>query len=311
MTTACSCNYGLGNSKHPNCVPLMGVTHSLIFVPYFTSAGVKNGIDLTTANLDETYFEALTNQADRSLRWRPVNTGKKMESVVITRADAKYKEYPSGESYFIQSGQKTFEAVLPKAGYGFIRFIDSARCEKMGVFIVDRDGNLVGNGKTANMLYPFRIADQSINADAMAAQDGEVPEIKLRFNFDSTEDDADIQLIESTEMSYDVRDLEGLYDAFGVFSTITATGFVVDIRTHFGTAKNPNRVTGLEIGDFVLTNRGTGATITITTVTESSVTAGIYTFVTPSQTSGHKLKLSFTLAGYDSNELSKTEILIP
>jgi hypothetical protein len=289
----------------------MGVTHTLIFVPYFTSAGVKNGITLSSANLDQTYFEALTNQADRSLRWRPVNTGKKMESVSITRADAKYKEYPSGESYFIQSGQKTFEAVLPQAGYGLVRFFDSARCEKMGVFIVDRDGNLVGNGKTAGILYPFRIADQSINADVMHAQDGEVPEVKVRFNFDSTEDDADIQLIESSEMSYDVRNLEGLYDAFGVFTTISATGIVVDVRTHYGTAKNPNRVTGLEVGDYVLTNRGSGATVTITSVTESSVTPGIYTFVIPSQTSGHKLKLSFTLAGYDSNELSKQEILIP
>jgi len=289
----------------------MGVTHTLIFVPYFTSAGVKNGIDLSSANLDQTYFEALVNQADRSLRWRPVNTGKKMENVAIVRADAKYKEYPSGESYFIQSGQKTFEAVLPTAGYGYVRFFDSARCEKMGVYIVDRDGNLVGNGKTAGYLYPFRVADQSINADAMHAQDGEVPEIKLRFNFDSTEDDADIQLIESTEMSYDVRNLEGLYDVFGVFSSITATGIVVDLRTHFGTAKNPNRVTGLEVGDFVLTNKGTGVAVTITSVTESTVTPGIYTFVIPSQTSGQKLKLSFTLTGYDSNELSKQDILIP
>jgi hypothetical protein len=289
----------------------MGVTHTLIFVPYFTSAGVKNGINLETANLDQTYFEALTANADRSLRWRPVNTGKKLESVVINRAESKYKEYPSGESYFIQSGQKTFEAVLPKAGYGMIKFFDSARCEQMGVYIVDRDGNLVGNGKTANFLYPFRVADQSIDAYAKAAQDGEVPEVMLKFNFDSTEDDAHIQLIEASEMSYDVRNLQGLYDAFGVFSSITATGFVVDVRTPYGTAKNPNRVTGLVIGDFVLTNRGTGATVTITTVTESTVTPGIYTFVIPSQTSGHKLKLSFTETGYDSNELSKQVILIP
>src|SRR5690349_2889586 len=113
MTKACSCDYGLGNSKHPSCVPLMGVAHSLIFVPYFADDGTKNGIDLSSADLDQTYFEALINQTDRSLRWRPVNTGKRMEEVKINRATPKVKTYSSGSTYFIQSGEKTFEGILP------------------------------------------------------------------------------------------------------------------------------------------------------------------------------------------------------
>ena len=310
MTTACSCNYGLGNSKTPSCVPLMGVTHTLIFVPYFTSAGVKNGINLSTADLDSTYFSALTAQSDRALRWRPVNTGKKFESVNINRSEAKYKEYESGERYFIQSGSKSFEGVLPHAPTGLIKFFDSARCEKMGVFIVDRDGNLVGNMSTAGYLYPFRVADQSINADFMHAKDGDLAEVKIRFGFDSTEDDGDIGLIENTEMSYDVRLLEGLYDTYGSFTSITATGWILDHRTNYGTAKNPNRVTGMVLGDFTLINRASGASIVITTVTESTVTPGVYTFVIPS-TAAAKLKLSFTYAGYDSNQLSTQVIETP
>lgn len=310
MTTACSCNLGFGNSKHPNCEPLMGVTHTLIFVPTFTSAGVKNGINLSTADLDSGYFTGLTGQADSALRWRPVNTGKRMQEVDINRAESKYKQYASGDSFFIQSGEKTFRAILPMAGVGMVKFLDSARCEKMSVFIVDRGGNLIGNKKTPGFLYPFRIADQSIDSYVTHPKDNEVQEVHVRFEFDSTEEDADIGMIEASEMSYDVRDLEGLYDAYGVFSSITATGFVVDLRTHYGSVKNPNRVTGMTDSDFEVINRANGNSVSITSVTESTVTPGIYTFVIAS-TAAAKLKLTATYAGYDFAQLSNTVIETP
>jgi hypothetical protein len=311
MTAACSCNVGLGNTGHPNCPSIGGVTHSLIFVPYFTSAGVKNGINLSTATLDSTYFNALTAQSDRMLRWRPVNTGKPMEEVDINRAEAKYKTFPSGQKYYVQDGEKTFKATLPLADPGLVKFFDSMRCEKVGVFVVDREGNLIGNKGTAGYLYPFRVADGTADSYFMHPKDGEVTTQMLRFDFDMTERDGDIGMIEATDMSYDVKLLTGLYDVYGEFSSITTTGFIVDLRTYFGSASSPNRVTGMVSGDFVLTNRGTGATITITSVTENTVTAGIYTFVIPAQTSGHKLKLTATETGYDFNVLSTYKILIP
>ncbi len=289
----------------------MGVAHSLIFVPYFASDGTKNGIDTTSADLDQTYFEALVNQTDRSLRIRPINTGKRMEEVKIVRAASKMKTYSSGSTYFIQSGEKTWEALLPLASYGLINFFNSARCEKVGVYVVTRDGALVGNGGTPNFLYPFRVQDQSLDCYEMPADDGKPSELMLRFTFDSTENDESINLIEESSMSYDVRLLEGLYDAYGVFSDITAGGWVVDIRTYFGTVLNPNRVEGMVDTDFDLTDRGTGAPVTIDSVTESTVSPGIYTFVISGAASGDKLKLSFVYAGYDSNRLEGQVIELP
>lgn len=310
MTTVCSCNLGLRNSKHPGCEPLMGVAHTLIFVPTFTSAGVKNGINLASADLDSAYFSALTANSDSALRWRPVNTGKRMQEVDINRTESKYKQYASGDSFFIQSGEKTFKAILPAAGTGFVKFLDSARCEKVSVFIVDRGGNLIGNKGTSGFLYPFKISDQSIDSYVTHPKDNEIQEVHLRFDFDSTEEDGDIGMIEASEMSADVRQLEGLYDAYGVFSSITATGLVVDIRTHYGSAKNPNRVTGMVDTDFDLINRATAGAVSITSVTESTVTPGVYTFVFAS-TAAAKLKLVGTYAGYDFAEMSNYVIETP
>lgn len=306
MTTACSCNYGLGNSKSIGCQPIMSVTHGLIFVPTYTSTGTLNKINLSSAQLDQAEFEALTANASRYLRWRPV-VSQPFEEVELTRADSKYDSYPSGRSYFVHSGPKTFKAKLIKAGPGMINFFDSARCEQVSVYIVDINGALVGNTSEAGYLRPFKILKESIDAIQMNATDDKSASCVLRFEFDSTEEDSDVGLIEANEMSYDVKLLTGLYDVKAVFSSITSTGFVADIRTFYGTALNPNRVTGMLVGDFTLHNRATGVAITITSVTESTITPGVYTFVIPTNAT-KLLKLNATLTGYDFNIMS-TQIL--
>lgn len=306
MTIACSCNYGLGNSKTPNCEPLAGVAHGLIFVPTYTSAGVTNKLNLSTFDFDQTAFEALCANSDRYLRWRPL-VSRKMEEVEINRADAKMKSFASGSKYFIQDGEMTFKAFLPKLGPGMVNFLDSARCDKVSVYIVDRNGALVGNTSEAGYLRPFRIADHTLDGQFKWAKDDDIAGSMIRFDFDGTESDSDIGIIEASEMSYDIKLLTGLYDVRGVFSSITSTGFVVDLQAYAGKPLNPTRVTGMVITDFTLTNRATAAAITITTVTESTVTPGVYTFVIPTNAS-KKLKLNGTYTGYDFNILS-TQIL--
>lgn len=301
----------MGNTASPNCPAIMDIAHSIIVVPYASSAGVRNGINLSSFNFTQAEFDALCAQSDRSLRWRPVNTGHMLENVEDERDDDKYKEYPSGSKYFVQDGMRHFKAIIPKADVSLQKFFDSTRCEKVGVYVVGRDGQLMGNKGTNGYLYPFRVLDNSMGAKFVKPKDGEIQELMVMFDFDSLESDDDIGMINLDEMQGDPRTLAGLYDAYGIFSSITTTGFVVDLRTYVGSPLNPNRVTGLLIGGFTLTNRNTGATITITSVTENAVTPGIYTFVIPAQTSGHKLKLVFTKTGYDSNVLSTYKIIIP
>lgn len=313
MTTACSCNYGLGNSKSIGCQPIMSVTHGLIFVPTYTSTGTLNKINLSTAQLDQAEFEALTANASRYLRWRPV-VSQPFEEVELTRADSKYDSYPSGRSYFVHSGSKTFKAKLINAGPGMIRFFDSARCEQVSVYIVDINGALVGNTSEEGYLRPFKVVKYSIDAVQIHATDDKNSACVLRFEFDPTEEDADVGLVAANEMSYDIKLLTGLYDVKVLFKDVTAIDFIADIRTFYGTALNPNRVTGLDIGDFVLTNTYTGLASAITTVNEDSYTPGIYYFsFNVPLPSGDKFVLSVDTpqAGYDFTLMGATILTIP
>lgn len=310
MATTCSCNVGFGNSKVPGCQPIASVAHGLIFVPTFDSTGARNQIDLTST-LNTAYFDALIAQSDQSKRWRPF-TSVKMQNVKLERGESQYETFDSGDQVFIQSGDKKFTAVLPRVSPSVIKFFDSGRCNKISAFVVDVEGNLIGNAGTDGYLRPFEITDQSIDAREIPAQDKSSQKIEVRFTFAKTEEDGDIGMITASELAgVDPRTFVGLYDVSGIFSSITTTGFVVDLRTHYGTPLNPIRCEGLVKADFVLTNRGTGATITITTTTENAVTPGKYTFVIPSQTSGHTLKLTFTKAGFNSDELGSQIITIP
>eukprot|EP01045_Picozoa_sp_COSAG04_P046060 COSAG04_NODE_16474_length_498_cov_0.593985_2_plen_42_part_01 len=40
---SCDCNAGLSNTGVPNCVPVQGITSSLILVPLMANDGTKNG----------------------------------------------------------------------------------------------------------------------------------------------------------------------------------------------------------------------------------------------------------------------------
>ena len=85
--TGCNCNVGLSNTGRPNCVPIFGITSSLILVPIFDNDGVKNGIDLSTTLPT---WASLVNQADASKRWFPLP---EFENVELPKAEiAKPKE---------------------------------------------------------------------------------------------------------------------------------------------------------------------------------------------------------------------------
>jgi hypothetical protein len=107
-------------------------------------------------------------------------------------------------------------------------------------------------------------------------------------------------------------DFSGLLDINGtVVGTPTTTGFVMKITTDYGSALNPEPVTGLVLADFDLYNDTGAASVTPTSVTESP--SGTYTFVIPSQTSGDDMTLTLAsgVTGYDDTDLESATISIP
>lgn len=307
--TPCDCDYGLSNSGKPNCTPIENVTYSLIIVPTYDSSGVRNSI-LLTDTLDSTYFTDRLNAGrsgatltDRNQRWFPLP---KMFSVEDNRADSKFETLDGDVNFFVEKGARTFTSVMPKIPAAYLKKIDGYRCNDISAYIIDIDGKLVGNGETSGYLFPFRLDNETWDTNYMKSNTApSVQKLSLTFSYDKREFDGDIKLIDSDEMSVDVRNLNGLLDVNATAATsITTTGFVTSLTYDYGTAANALKFKGGLLADFTLYNETTSSSVVISSVTESP--DGTYTFVYAAQTSADILSLNLVKDGFEMAELSIT-----
>jgi len=106
----------------------------------------------------------------------------------------------------------------------------------------------------------------------------------------------------------------GLIDVnAGTPANVSTTGFEVQLNTPFGGVTSPIPAEGLGLADFEVFNNTASASVTITSVTESSVTEGLYTFVIPAQTAADELIVTNTsVSPLTKNfDLNKFTVTIP
>lgn len=302
-----NCNIG-GSNTGQSCVPIMRVQKKIFLVPTFDSTGVANEIDLTQT-LNEAYFVARVNDTDASQRWYPLP---EMKNIVDERGDSLYQTFEDGSKVFISQGTRTFNGLIVGADAApqMVGKITSHRGVGMSIFIVDKEKNLIGKvGSSATKLAPIELEADSIDAKFIKTIDTAIQAIQVSFDVHMNEDDADLRMIQSTEMSYDISRLRGLIDVDSTIDNKSTEGFEVTLTTDGGTPITPVLCKGLVIGDFALYNVTDTAPIAITSVTESP--AGVYTFVIPTQTSADVLRLTPTKSGYDFTDVIANTITIP
>lgn len=302
----CDCNMTLSN-QGTGCVPLTSVIVKLIPVPTFDSTGVRNGIDLTTATLNEAFFTALINQSDASKRWYPLPS---MKNVTSPRADAVVETFDDGTSQFVTEGAKTFDGiVVGRDANPMVKAqMDSIRCGEISVYGVDKNGSLYGSiSSDGTMFYPTRIDSQSFQAILQGATGTTVQKLNVKFNYHPDENDGDLRMITADELggSY-LLTTKGLIEVTMVFSSLSTTGVVVKMKTPFGTQLNPVLKKGLLVANFISSvgaatskarNVTDGSDISITSVTEDS-TGGTYTLAWTAQTSADVVAILATATGY-------------
>jgi hypothetical protein len=302
--STCKCNLSLGNTGQPNCEPVANATKKIIVVPYFDSLGNINSID-TTATLNKAFFDALTNQVDGSKRWFPLP---QIKNVTDEKGDSVFETFEDATMSFIREGVRTFKGIMPKQTPTFLGKIKNYRCSEVGVFLVDKDGNLIGSSIVAGKMNPIRIDAATWNAVLVKGTDTTIQKIMLGFQFHLDELDENLNMILSSEIGISVISLTGLLDVYATATGISTTGFTAKLTTDYGSPITPIKVKGLIITDFALFNVSTSAAITITSVVEN---AGVYTFVFPAQASGNILRLTPTKAGFDFSNVVTTVIAVP
>lgn len=310
MATVCSCGtLGFSNTGTPGCQTIASVARKLIFVPYFNEAGDVNSIALSPAPaLDKAWFDAKI-VADADKRWYPTPL---IDNVVDERGDDITEGLDSGKEIFIQEGQRTFTGVMIKQSTTFLGKLKSMRCGSLGVFIIDKEGNLIGSINAAgDELQPIRVDENTFSPNLMKTTDTTVQKIQLKFTFSDIEADEDLKMILASEMSYDALLLKGLLDINSSATTGTAaTGFTTALTLDYGSALNPKKVEGLTITDLIAYNVTDSAAITLDSVTESPAGTYVIDWTSDPQTVADEVELRIDSSANTAYEIKANTVTL-
>jgi hypothetical protein len=293
MSLGCNCDTGLSNTGQPSCVTLQSVTSKIIQVPLIANDGTVNRISLTTA-ITPTTFSLLVNQTDASKRWYPLPN---VENVELAKADTQFEEANSGRKAFLRQGIRSFAGELwaTSGTPQFLGKLQSDRCVKFGIYIVDVNGNLVGS-KQGDYLYPITVDNNSWDPKFMFATDTTINKIMLGFDFDRLFDESTMWMITATEGQVDFNTLTGLLDVnFSTPTQVSGVSINFNAFLSYGTAINPLKYQGAITTEWVMTNLTTGLVV-VGTTTETAVAGnytGLFTMVV-----GNKYRLRVNKTGF-------------
>jgi len=301
----CTCLTGFGNTGLPNCVSAFDVTKQLIFVPYFKEDGTINGIDLTgLTGLDQAFIDSKIKALLPDDRWYITP---EIKNVTDERAEDVTEEFDDTTSVFIQEGARTFTGIVVGAPPQFKGELDKIRCVKGGYYVVDKSGNLIGDNSREGFLDPIRIQDQSLSVGFVKGTDTTIQKVSISFTVSMTMDDANISMIESSNISGTLLGARGLLSVYKESdSSISTAGFTVTLGANYGGVLSKTKAKGLELADFAAFNTTQSSAETLASVTETS--DGVYAFVYDSAVTAADL---ITVSNKASGDLSKGYDIVP
>jgi hypothetical protein len=310
MSTLCSCTSSYNNTGLPNCIgELIKDSQKLIMVSRYNNAGTLNKIPAGTL-LNQAFFDALVVNVDRSVRLYPLP---KHVNAEIAKEASVFETFTDGSKQFIHEGVSNFKCTYAGKQPSFLSILKSGRCTDMAVYIVDKNGALVGlsNGE-ADVLYPFALNKNTTDAIYKWATASTGSNIEYMFEFDTNQKDEEIVKIDSADMvSVNLLNLQGLIDAKVKYTSTGQTSMVVKLFAVGGSVATPVAIQGLLAANFALYNVTTPGAITIATAVESTVTPGTYTLTwVASQTIGNVIRLTPTYAKYDFTEVIATTSVV-
>lgn len=310
---ACDCNGGMSNTG-VGCSAVFRDTNGLILMPMYDNDGNQNGIPVDgSITLNKTYFDGLVNESDVSKRMFPVPNDGGIKDVEQMRAAMVTRTFSDGADEFIRDGIKPFKGWLTgRTAQPFLAGkLNSARCNFMGVYKIDRGGNLIGSiSADGTLLCPIAIDSGSFNAVFVeATADKNNAYIEIVFNFSQTEVDQTLKMIAcSSFVNYRISAIRGLLDVCVEASNITDTGFDFILGIDGNDVLNPTLVQGLVNSNFTIKNVTDNTTLTAT-VTEDSTDKGHYSATFASQTTGDEYQLIPAKDGYDFSCVKAAEIV--
>lgn len=307
---SCSCDVTLSNTGVPSCKPIADVAKKLIIVPLRDNSNNPNRIDVTSLP-DNAGIIDLINEPDASKRYYPLPL---IENVTNERGDPITEEFPSGKIAKIRDGVKTFSSEIINQDAQFAGQIEEFGCTDVGIFIVDAQGNLIGDGSNPAFLAPIAVDKDTWDVRTLDTSDTTIAKVLLSFQWSQSVSDSDIRLLLASDFAADVNWLayNGLIDLQGGTPTaISTTGYTIPVATFAGSLANPVVAAGLAQADFEVFNKTQSSVVAITTLTESP--AGTYSFTFTAQSSADVLstRIASTTKGFSDTALRAVDVVIP
>ena len=294
----CDCNLTLANTGANKCTPVFGVGVIPILVPLVAADGTPNRIDLSTYTGDQSFWDGLTQNADRTKRYYPLPKVKNVEDV---RGDAVFETFDDGSNEFVRQGTRTYQAELTGKKIQALGNLESGGCaEGLGVLFVDDCKQLIAN-RNGDFAEPIPIDSNTWQVTLVKPTGSTVAKLQLNFEFDSLAKDSDLGILESSASIIDLSTLKGLSDMKPTFGAITATDAVISLETKTLSLIGVP-IEGIAITDWVLFNASTQSSVTVSGSSET--VAGTYTIDFAAQTATDVMQLSVIYAGC---ELFKAE----
>ena len=288
-------------------MPMQDAARKLILVPLAQADGTLNRI-LLSDTLDKAYVDAAINNADPYQRWYPVGNLLNVEDV---RGDDVVETFEDGTSAKVQDAIGTFAGIIINQTPDYLRKIISWGCTTFGAYVVDKQGNLIGDSVTDPLyLAPLPINSATWSPKYIKTTDTTVPKVQLNFEWRQDFTDDQLGMLLASEFSgIDLLDITGLVDLYGAVSNEATTGFTMTITTDYGSAKTRAKVSGLVAADFDLNELTPTPGAEPFTVVESADGVYDFTFTTPA-TGGDTFGLGIDSAtlGYDDTNLVNVTI---
>lgn len=298
MSELCDCGTALRTLGTAACPALISPVYKWVFTPQFKADGTANELDLSAdPTLNAAYFAALQiASADK-----PWIVSPRVMNFENTRAEAKMETFNNDtEQSYVMDGMKVEKGIWRETPANLSDTIKGWNCTPMVAFAITQSGQLLGmEGSGYKKLRGIKISLGSFYSSLVQNNNVTIgiQKTMVQFTWDSSECDKNLKMIapSSFAVGYDIKQLAGLIQVdFKPHLANTATTVKVAADTNQGYLTTPVLVTGLVVGDFVVTNRTTGVVITPSGLTEIS---GLYVITYASQT-GNLLSLACTKTGY-------------
>jgi len=305
----CVCGTPAGiNAGVPGCTVEMGAMAFPVFEYKLDAAGVRNGIDVTSATVGADITAKILASTAVTSRLFPTV---RVQNPTVSRTDTNYETTANGDKFKLDGEGGIYSFLFEYYGkdgvFQILREFKKMGCTDIVMYIATTDGNLWGTKDSVNgtMLYGYELSKETIDAYYQFAVPGAKARTMVSFDVDRDVCFENSYVITSAEMvatgGVKSTSFSPLITGNQAITNPTTTTFQVELYEGFGTANNRNDITGLLVGAFTVTDITAGlpgTPLTVLTAPESPDGTYLLTLSAP-VTAADIIKFEVTALGYD------------